>query len=80
MRRAAEKLHIVAARARAVGEKHQIELRGFRSLGEFHVMPEIHTGVGLRFGMTPCCDMVACRIEKSAKAQMAAALGHDDGF
>jgi hypothetical protein len=36
-------------------------------------MPEIDAGVGLRFGMTPCCDMVPGRVEKGAEAQMASA-------
>jgi hypothetical protein len=79
VRRAAEKVHVVAPRAGAVGEKQQIELRGLRSLGKPDVMSEVDAGIGLRLGMAPCGNVMPGRVEKGAEAQMASAFGHGDG-
>jgi len=68
--RAAQKVDVVAARARAVREKDQIELRGLGGLRKLDVVPEIAPRVDPRIRMPPCGDVMSRRIEKSAEAQM----------
>jgi hypothetical protein len=77
MRGATQEVDVVAARARTVGEEHEVELRGLGGLSKLHVVPEVAARIGRCMRMTPRGDMMAGRIQKRAEAQVSATLTHD---
>jgi hypothetical protein len=73
LRRAAEHVDAALARGIAIGQEDQVEFGPLGDLPQFDVVTEILAGVELRFGVQPCRDVIAGRVEKAAELELSLA-------